>query len=164
MTTEIDYKDAIINCKHALISKGWNEEDECDGNRNYPACVFASKGIDINVEGVQIYATLKAMSVSGYYEGATFDYEAEFDVYDKDDYHVGTYDDEGITEEEIICENWCNNVGLSKIHARRIMQRIEKAVQSLKDEAEGVFSMYCEDECVCAAVFSNGEAIYSKVA
>lgn len=162
--TQIDFEDALYNCKGELCGKGWSKEDESDGDFSYPATFFASKVKHVFCAGVEIDVTLSAKAVSGYYEAATFDYEADFEVRNKSGYYVGQYDEKYMTEESVISDDFCANKGLSKIQAKNIIRKVYEALQAMKDEAEEVFSMFSECECVVAYSCSNGETGYKKIA
>lgn len=162
--TKIDFEDALYNCQAELCGKGWSEEDESDGDFGYPATIFASKVKHVFCAGVEIDVTLSAKAVSGYYEAATFDYEADFEVRDKSGYYVGQYDETYMTEESVINDNFCANKGLSKIQAKNIIRKVYEALQAMKDEAEEVFAMFSECECAVAYSCSNGETGYKKIA
>lgn len=159
-----DYEDDLYNCQADLCSKGWSEEDRHEHDLNYPATIFASKTESVLCAGVEILITLSAKAVSGNYEAATFDYEAEFEVRDRNGYYVGQYDEEGLTVESVINDDFCANKGLSKIQAKNIIRKVHEALQAMKDEAEEVFSMYCEGEYIVAYSFGNGETGYKKIA
>lgn len=162
--TQIDFESDLYNCQAELCRKGWSEEDKRDGDLGYPDFIFASKTESVLCAGVEINVTLSAKAVSGYYEAATFDYEAAFEVYDRNGYYLGQYDEEGMTEESVIDDGFCANIGLSKIHAANIIRKVYEALQAMKDEAEEVFSMYCEGEYIVAYSFGNGETGYRKIA
>ena len=67
-----------------------------------------------------------------------------------------------MTADDVIDDNWLDNNGLSKIHAARIIRKIQAIIEELKNEAELAFSMYCDEEMGLACLFSNGEAIYDR--
>ena len=72
------------------------------------------------------------------------------------------YDPDELEPYDVIRDNWYDNKGLSKIHAARIVRKIEAIIDELKNEAELAFSMYCDDEMYCAYRCSNGEAGYNR--
>ena len=72
------------------------------------------------------------------------------------------YDPDELEPYDVIRDNWYDNKGLSKIHAARIVRKIEAIVDELKNEAELAFSMYSDEELYCAWIASNGEACYNR--
>lgn len=164
LCTQLDYEDDMQNCKDELCGKGWSEAKEIDRDISYPATIFARKEKYVICAGVEILVTLSAKAVSGYFEAATFDYEAEFEVHDRNGYYIGQYDEKYMTQESVINDDFCANKGLSQIQAKNIIRKVYEALQAMKDEAEEVFAMYSECECVVAYSCSNGETGYKKIA
>ena len=155
------------DCQESLECLDWTPCDECDWDRSYPASIIAEKTKCICVAGASIDITAKAKIVSGYWSGACFDFDCELSVYDRDGYRVSDYDDidtinKYLDADAIIEDNWTGNKGLSVIHARRIIAKIQNTIDELKEEAEKSFADSCDDCLACVAVFSNGEAIYKR--
>ena len=163
LATQDNFDCDLDNAKYELIrSKGWSESKGLDGDRSYPGNYFAEKStwIPCCQNGAEI--VIKAKAVSGYYEGATFDYDAWLYVYDSHGYSTsydlfGNYE---VCEEDVVEDDWYLNKGLSKIHAEHIIRRIHAELQKLCDEAESVFQMYSEYRLGCMGHGSNGEAFY----
>ena len=160
---------AQYDCQESLERLGWTPCDEFDrtSNRSYPASIIAEKTKCIVVAGVSIDITAKAKIVSGYWEGACFDFDCELSVYDRDGYHVDDYDEidtinKYVESETIAKDNWTGSKGLSKIHAGRIYKAMQQAINELQEEAEKAFAECCSDVLACVCVFSNGEAIYKR--
>lgn len=160
---------AQYDCQESLECLGWKPCDEYDrtSNRSYPASIIAEKTKCIIVAGASIDITAKAKIVSGYWSGACFDFDCELSVYDRDGYEVSDYDDidsinKYLDADEIIKDNWTGNKGLSKIHAGRIYEAMQKTINELQEEAEKAFAECCSDSLVCVGVFSNGEALYTR--
>ena len=162
--TEFNYEAAKDNVYYALKAKGWHDIEECDGDRGYPTTLFSEKTKTISFGNTSVDITIQAGCTSGYYEAANFDWFANIKTYRKVDYYYETcnYDYNDLTADDVIDDNWLDNNGLSKIHAARIIRKIEAIIDELKNEAELAFSMYCDEEMFCAWQAFNGEAGYSK--
>ena len=157
---EWDYNDAKINARNNLKSKGWESFDEWDGDNYYCGHYFASKVEYIDIPEWYVKIITKAKIVSGYYEGGAFDYDVEIKFVSRGWGYDEDYCEDEITPENCIKENWYGNRGLSKIHSRHICDKINSIIQAMKDEAEEVFKMHCDQRLVCGGIFSNGEAVY----
>lgn len=148
--TRENYEFERDNCADDLYNLGW--VDSCDG--------LAKKTVEIDFAGVEIYVSLEAVCKSGYYEGAVFDYHVPVvEVYNQNgqaDY-CEAFD---VDPDCVVKWDWCGNLGLSKIHAAKLAEKVNEAIQSLRDEAEKVFQDNSEYRLGCLGVMNNGEAIY----
>lgn len=162
--TEVNYEAGKENVAWELKAKGWHDIDECDGDRSYPTSLFSEKTKTISFGSTSVDITVQAGCTSGYYEAANFDWFANIKTYRKVDYYYETcnYDYNDLTADDVIDDNWLDNNGLSKIHAARIIRKIQAIIDELKNEAELAFSKYCDEEMFCAWQAFNGEAGYSK--
>ena len=162
--TEVNYEAGKENVAYELKVKGWHDIEECDGDRSYPTSLFSEKTVSIKCGDNTIDVTIQAGCTSGYYEAANFDWFANIKTYRKVDYYYETcnYDYNDLTADDVIDDNWLDNKGLSKIHAARIIRKIEAVIDELKNEAELAFSKYCDEEMFCAWRASNGEAGYNR--
>ena len=162
--TEVNFEAGKENVACELKAKGWHDIEECDGDRSYPTTLFSEKTKTISFGSTSVDITVQAGCTSGYYEAANFDWFANIKTYRKVDYYYETcnYDYNDLTADDVIDDNWLDNNGLSKIHAARIIRKIEAIIDELKNEAELAFSMYCDEEMFCAWQAFNGEAGYSK--
>ena len=162
--TDVNYESGKENVACELKAKGWHDIEECDGDRSYPTTLFSEKTKTISFGSTSVDITVQAGCTSGYYEAANFDWFANIKTYRKVDYYYETcnYDYNDLTADDVIDDNWLDNNGLSKIHAARIIRKIEAIIDELKNEAELAFSMYCDEEMFCAWQAFNGEAGYSK--
>ena len=162
--TEFSYDAAKDNVYYALKAKGWHNIDECDRDRSYPAHFFAQKVESFFCGDTPIDIIIQAGCTSGYYEAANFDWFVNIKTYRKAEYYYETcnYDYDDLTADDVIRDDWYDNKGLSKIHAARIIRKIEAIIDELKNEAELAFSMYCDEEMYCAYRCFNGEAGYSR--
>ena len=162
--TEVNFEAGKENVACELKAKGWHGIEECDGDRSYPTTLFSEKTKTISFGNTSVDITVQAGCTSGYYEAANFDWFANIKTYRKVDYYYETcnYDYNDLTADDVIDDNWLDNNGLSKIHAARIIRKIDAIIDELKNEAELAFSMYCDEEMFCAWQAFNGEAGYSK--
>ena len=162
--TEVNYEAGKENVALELKAKGWHDIEECDGDRSYHTILFAEKTKTISCGSTSVDITVQAGCTSGYYEAANFDWFANIKTYRKVDYYYETcnYDYNDLTADDVIDDNWLDNKGLSKIHAARIIRKIEAVIDELKNEAELAFSKCCDEEMFCAWQAFNGEAGYSK--
>ena len=152
------------NVAYELKAKGWHDIEECDGDRSYTTTLFSAKTVSIMCGDNTIDITIQAGCTSGYYQAANFDWFVNIKTYRKVDYYYETcdYDDNDLTADDVIRDNWYDNKGLSKIHAAHIIRKIEAVIDELKNEAEMAFSMYCDQEMYRAYLCSNGEAGYGR--
>lgn len=162
--TEVNYEAGKENVACELKAKGWHDIEECDGDRSYPTILFSEKTKTISFGSTSVDITVQAGCTSGYYEAANFDWFANIKTYRKVDYYFETcdYDYNDLTADDVIDDNWLDNNGLSKIHAARIIRKIQAIIDELKNEAELAFSKCCDEEMFCAWQAFNGEAGYSK--
>lgn len=162
--TEVNYESGKENVACELKAKGWHDIEECDGDYSYPTTLFSEKTKTISFGNTSVDITVQAGCTSGYYEAANFDWFANIKTYRKVDYYYETcnYDYNDLTADDVIDDNWLDNNGLSKIHAARIIRKIEAIIDELKNEAELAFSKCCDEEMFCACQAFNGEAGYSK--
>ena len=162
--TDVNYESGKENVACELKAKGWHGIEKCDGDYSYPTTLFSEKTKTISFGNTSVDITVQAGCTSGYYEAANFDWFANIKTYRKVDYYYETcnYDYNDLTADDVIDDNWLDNNGLSKIHAARIIRKIDAIIDELKNEAELAFSMYCDEEMFCAWQAFNGEAGYSK--
>ena len=162
--TEDNYYADKDNVAYELKKKGWYDIDEYDGNRCYPMTLFAEKVEDIIFGRTHVDVIIKAGCTAGYYDAANFDWIVKIKVDGMiDGYNESfEYDPDELESYDVIRDNWYDNKGLSKIHAARIVRKIEAIVDELKNEAELAFSMYSDEELYCAWIASNGEACYNR--
>lgn len=161
--TEFNYQAALDNVAYELMATGWENIDECDGDRSYPMSLFSEKTKEIEIGNVSIYITVQAGCTSGYYQASNFDWLAKVEVCGVIDgwREQFEYDADELEADDVIRDNWYDNRGLSKIHASHIIEKIESIIDAVKNEAEFAFSKYCDEEMYCTFLAFNGEAGYS---
>ena len=162
--TEFNYDTDKENVICTLKKKGWYDIEEYDGNRCYPMTLFAEKVEDIIFGRTHVDVIIKAGCTAGYYDAANFDWIVKIKVDGMiDGYNESfEYDPDELEPYDVIRDNWYDNKGLSKIHAARIVRKINAIIDELKNEAELAFSMYSDEELCCAWIASNGEACYDR--
>ena len=149
--TRWSYEDSVLNVLHELKSKGYATKLD----------KYYSKSIENEIGrktyyfeycGLEISVTIYAQAYSGYYEGASFDWDAKCGIrFRLSDYRI-EYDLTGryaLFEDDILYENPLENMGLSKIHAKRIIKKIYDKMYEVSAELEDVFKQFCEHEYVC---------------
>lgn len=149
--TRWSYEDSISNVLCELSSKGYHTEldkyfeKEIENEIGRKTYYFEYCGLELSV-------TIYAQAYSGYYEGASFDWDAKCDIrFRLSDYRIefditGRY---ALCEDDILYENPLENMGLSKIHAKRIIKKIYDKLKEASSELEDVFKQFCEHEYVC---------------
>ena len=161
--TEFSFDAVKDNVIYELKAKGWNNIEDCDGDWSYPTYLFAQKAECFMCGNTPIDIIIQAGCTSGYYQAANFDWFAKVKVNGMIDgwYSELEYEPGELKPDDVIRDNWYDNKGLSKIHATRIIRRIDAIIDELKNEAELAFSMYCDEEMYCTFRAFNGEAGYS---
>ena len=149
--TRWSYEDSISNVLCELSSKGYHTdldkyfEKEIGNEIGRKTYYFEYCGLELSV-------TIYAQAYSGYYEGASFDWDAKCGIrFRLSDYRI-EYDLTGryaLCEDEILYANPLENMGLSKIHAKRIIKKIYDKMDEVSAELEEVFKQFCEHEYVC---------------
>ena len=156
--TEANYYDVKHNVAYELKAKGWQNIDECDGDRSYPTHLFAQKAESFFCGDTPIDVIIKAGCTSGYYEAANFDWFIKVRI---DCDNSALYEPDELEPDDVISQNWYGNRGISTIHAAHVIRKIQAIIDELKNEAELAFSMYCDEEMYCVYRCFNGEAGYS---
>lgn len=155
--TRWSYEDSISNVLCELSSKGYHTEldkyfeKEIENEIGRKTYYFKYCGLEISV-------TIYAQVYGGYYEGASFDWYAKCCIFGRWNDNtselggsvecdlIGSY---SLCEDDILTENPFANMGLSKIHAKRIVNKIYDKLQEVSAELEEVFKQFCEHEYVC---------------
>ncbi len=164
--TQADFEWCQENAVEQLEQKGWTEDDGSDGDRSYCGSYIAKKAVSVYVGGCYLDITVRAKVVSGYYSGATFDFDAELTVENDLDGVLGDYDLTGsyaASVDDVITDNWTGNNGLSKIQAKNIIRRLYSELEKLTDQAEEVFQNCSEHRLACVGIMSNGEGVYEDI-
>ena len=162
--TELNYQADKENVAYELKANGWHNIDECDGDRSCPTSLFAEKTKTILFGSTSVDITMQAGCTSGYYEADNFDWLVKIKVDGMIDGCNETfeYEYDELQPYDVIRDNWYDNKGLSKIHAARIIRKIQAIIDELKNEAELAFSKYCDEEMYRAYLCSNGDAGYGR--
>ncbi len=162
--TRIQAEDAELNVTSELKKKGWHEIQEYSRDRNFPSTFFAEKTEEIYCGDTTVEITIQAGGTSGYYDADNFDWFVGIKVqgYIEGWHETFEYESDELEADDVIRDNWFDNKGLSKIHASRVIRKIEAVIDRLKNEAELAFSKYCDEEMYCEWIAGNGEAAYSR--
>lgn len=166
---EWECDDLISNIGYSIKEQGGIEENERIGNdRSYGiqslGYIYKTK----TYADVQVKVIVKAVLQSAYYEGATLDYLIYVKVDGESfDYSTSSRYDSSINDilESVSYYQEYNdlNRGLIAIMKPKITTFIEQSIEELAQKVEVIFEEYTEHKLACNGVFSNGEAIYSKV-
>lgn len=166
--TQIAFDIALADCQCLLEARGWEKDDErIYGDRYYPSKSIAEKSVEFEFCGVWHRITVNAIVRSGYYSGSNLDWIAKLDIATRETSYWSeqySYDLEVdyYPTDYIVSDNWCGNIGLSKIHAKRLIGRIDAELKKITGECEQVFALCCDEKLVRVCVFSNGEALYER--
>lgn len=154
--TRLSYEDSICNVLHELKSKGYATKLD----KYYSESIeneIGRKTYYFKYCGLEIAVTIYAQVYGGYYEGASFDWYAKGCIFGRWNDNTselggsvecdltGSY---SLCEDDIMTENPFANMGLSKIHAKRIINKIYDKLQEVSEELEEVFKQFCEHEYV----------------
>jgi hypothetical protein len=153
-----DFKDYIREVAKESAPKDiqYSKEDGSDRDRNYCASNLFSYRASKWFGDLEVEVQIVAQMVSGYYEGASLDYDVTvFDGYEFSD---------GDNSVEYLFGNNCScmNQGLLKIQQRNAEQWVDRAKDQLIALTERVFEQVSMPLKV-VATFSNGETIYEKL-
>lgn len=154
--TYVDFEEEKEDIICGLKAIGWHRSNGDE---------IAYRNEDVYYGGCQISLEITAEINLGYYDGACMDFGGKVTVYDRDGYQVDTYDMFGnyaSDEDTVTADNWTGIQGLSNIQAANIIRHLESVIDSLKNEAEKVFSQFAEYELYCAWIAGNGEAGYRE--
>lgn len=149
--TRWSFEDTICNVIHELKSNGYATKLD----KYYSESIeneIGRKTYYFEYCGLEISVTIYAQAYSGYYEGASFDWDAKCGIRFRLSYYRIEFDLTGryaLCEDDILYENPLENMGLSKIHAKRILNKIYEKLQEVSAELEEVFKKFCEHEYVC---------------
>lgn len=155
---EWEYHDLINLLQDTFEQKkgkfSFYKSDESEGNRSYPGVIFGTltgyKVICNQTIEVQINVIIR----SGYYSAANLDWELNYVLNCKD--YDEIYDLVSDFPDE------CENKGLGKIHQKSVGKFLFDTTDELTELVENIFGEYSESYA-CVAIFSNGEAIYTKL-
>lgn len=109
---------------------------------------------------------------SGYYSGANFDWNISICANYGDNWSLADYDSVEDMIDDIL-ESWEYeaadtyygwNAGLARMQRKNIKKWLERMINKLSDKADEICKKVCDEEYYCAGIFSNGEAVYRKVA
>lgn len=168
--TQFNFECEKSNIQSALKKKGWDSaadwcedyQESIDGGE-----VIAEKETSFSYGGAEISLTIKALVRSGYYEAACMDLDGEVEILSGGEAWSGTpkyelFGEYSFDAQDVIDDDWTGHAGLNHLQGKNIVKKLESIIEGLRNEAELVFSEFCEDEVGCLGVLNNGEAIYIK--
>jgi len=144
------------------------DEDEWDGDRNYPAQTLQEFSECFEFYGLEVELNFKTYMINGYYAGANLDYMVEIiinggeTILDEVDIEENIVDFEKDLREYASCY-FGKTKGLALYHLDGFIQKITDWIEKLSDEVEKLFSEVTGTELECVATFSDGTALYEKV-
>jgi len=128
-------------------------------NRNYPEKIIGSFGVEKYICDIELYININVIMRAGYYEGANLDYDYRFCVNSWDYDNIPDACDEFIHQYFKVY----NNAGMAKIQAKNAEKWFESTISTAIDAVKDILKKECSHVLEVAAVFSNGEALYSVV-
>lgn len=139
-------------------------------SRSYPGRYILEKSIQVNFcAGEQYPLTAKIVFRGGYYSGAVLDWNIFADAYtgSLDDYKGDAEDFAGVIvsgylESLEYYNHW--NKGIQAIMRPRFLEKLSRALEGIIQECENICAALSEEKYICLGHFSNGEAIYQKIA
>ncbi len=163
---QLDYRIHLENSQQCFEQRGWEADDGWDRCNNFPGRYFACKTLWATVCGEEwVPVTLKCKAVSGYYDGACYDFDINIDGCT---YDLGAYpydENEALDALDLYARYHPSrnySPALQRANAPHLAARVNRLIQTLAAEAEELFATLCTDKLVCVARFSNGEAIYQR--
>lgn len=157
----------IENIGDFIQEQGGTSENEylnCSSSYGEQSLGYFEEVKDYGDVGINVRLT--ATLTSGYYEGATLDFNIEMD-------NGGGWSDigNGRNAEDIneVLDNmfdWNSDMpkGMQKIQVRHAENWVEKTVSELSEKMEKVFEVFTQHKLTKSAQFSDGTAVYQKVA
>jgi len=155
-----EYEDILACIQDAFRTQKWeneicfSNENKSDDNRSYPGIIFGYLSASKYYERVgEANVIIELVLRSGYYEAANLDYEIRYEV-------------EGIEYDNPQDVNVLHVANLppkqAKLYNRWIANWMEDTTGKMTSKIEAIYSRFSE-QYIRTALFSNGEAIYSKI-
>ena len=157
---------------------GWDRIEGGDGNRNYYGTYICEKDTVWNTFGskapwfLEVGITPTIIMRSGYYSGATLDYELRITDSRSNEVKLSDYDDLGDLLNDMMDNlyelvEWHGHecgwtTGTFKMQRKNIERWLEAKILEVIDECEAICAANAEETLVCGGRFSNGEAIYYR--
>jgi len=142
--------DFELEAKKYEISSGTGWDNE----RNYQGYNFSQINIYKDYGSICIGLRTNLIIKSGYYEGATLDYEFEFDIMGETFESLGDFKRVfNYYAEEDYKKGFC------EILSQKAQNWIENTIDKISEDIEEVYKNNSRP-LKCIAIFSNGEAIY----
>lgn len=149
---------------------GWTPTDERE-----PGCwqdaggIILKKTFSVETAAGEAYRlTAQIIRRYGYYNGACLDWDICGDSYDGrlSDWDSAEDFAAALADGELSYlgyhKGW--GAGLQAMNKKHIMARFNKALETIAEDCEALCAGSCEEKLICVGRFSNGEAVYQKVA
>lgn len=163
--TDVYFRETLAKVEDELYNIGFTSWNDGDDTPRYKGMAIGGRVDYFIFAGVEIEVLTTAFAAAGYYEGACFDVAQCVRVYPAGGYYYSLFDDEeGISAAELRGEGFFANKGLEALFAEKLANKIEKAREAARLEAEKIFADNCEQKLIAGPSFSNGERIYHPVA
>ena len=137
----------------------YTEENEWDGDRNYPSRLLQVFDETFEWYGLEIEFQLKTWLNAGYYEGTNLDYTLEI-LINEGETHINDFSDidETINYLEKDINEWAteyfgNMKGLALHNFDRLYSKMTNWVEELTDEIEKIYSEVVGIELECIGTF-----------
>lgn len=143
-----------------------------DYNRSYPGMVYQEKreeGPYIMQGYVELDIRSQKIIRSGYYCDSNLDFDIVITAPFAGDMYLSSYDSiEDMADEaagdiiDYLMTYEGLNAGLAAIHGKAIASKIEKCIETLTERLDKELKEDTDDIYNLSALFSNGEAVYTK--
>lgn len=164
---EWEVDDLIENIGYEIKEQGGTKDNEVIEYGQYGIQSLGYFDESKSYGDVWLNVRVTAVIQSAYYEGATLDYLIHIDTNnDSFKYSTGSSYDEDLEDilEMAFDEYYSEmNAGLRAIMKPKAELWIEQTIDELSTKVETLFEQWTEHKLVCQGVFSNGEAVYSKI-
>lgn len=130
-------------------------------NRNYGGKYICNIEHSKDFGDIEITLTFYIVLSGAYYQGATLDYISEIQINGDDNGDKEAFDKNFMPSDLQYYSEM--PIGMQIIQSKNIKKFVSSAYDEMTEQIEKIFEKHCEHKLVCTAVFSNGEAIYSKV-
>lgn len=167
-----EYDDLKSNIGYELEQIGGTSLDEAIGHDNsYHRQAIGSLSSDKYFGDINVELEIKVLVQSAYYEGATLDYLIS--IYNggeytevENGYYTTTVEDivEDLFETKYADHDYSTmNKGMRTIQSRNAIDWVQNEIDELSSKVEAIFETYSQHKLACKGVFSNGEAVYTKI-
>lgn len=159
-----DFDFIIEDVQQVAMSEhdNWSELNDWDHDRSYPMHYCVGRDYSLNYCGEHFFADVKLGVRSAYYDGGNIDYDIEL----PGGWLLEHGDVDGLVDGYIEdMQNGYKDIsnGLFAMNKKRIADKLRQWINNIVEDCEKICNTCAEVKLGCCGVFSNGEAIYSKV-